>query len=49
MELSEDLELQNLLAFKINAIEEIQQAYVRLNHQALNVIKMIDEEIEDNK
>jgi len=49
MELSGDLELQNLLAFKINAIEEIQQVYVRLNHQALNVIKMIDEEIEDNK
>ena len=49
LELSEDLQLQNMLAFKINSIEELQQAYISLNRLALNLIEMIDKEIDDNK
>ena len=43
-DLSEDLFFQNLLAFKINAIEQIQQVYKRLNQQAINLIEIIDSE-----
>ena len=48
-DLSEDLKFKNMLAFKINSIESLQQAYIRLNRQAVNLIEMIDEEIEAKK
>lgn len=48
-ELSEDLKFKNMLAFKINSIEEIQQAYLNLNRQAVNLIEMIDKEIDGSQ
>ena len=48
-DLSEDLKLMNLIAFKVNSIEQLQQAYIRLNQQAVNLIQMIDEEVDPVK